>query len=284
MMSCALAFEVRSTPTRSFTWTTPTVWSRSSRYTGKRDRRCWRAIAMSPARSSSSGTATISVRGTMTCRTSVSAKLSAFPTMTRSLSWSTPSRGDEHAQLLVAVDVEVRARLDADPAQECVRAVVDEPDEREHEAVKQVQRVRAQQGELDRPLEREVLRRQFANDDVDIGDHAERKREGDDVKHRLRKPPEDRRDERRDRRFADPTDRQRREGHAELRRGDVGVETPRNVSAELGTSTAALGKLLKLRPANANERILGRDEEAVREDEKEGDDGAPKCLGRVHAR
>jgi hypothetical protein len=65
-----------------------------------------------PTRSSSSGTATISVRGTMTWRTSVSAKSRALPDdhplalLEHALAGR---RRDQHLQLLIAVDVQVAA-------------------------------------------------------------------------------------------------------------------------------------------------------------------------------
>src|SRR5205823_7317833 len=78
-------------------------------------------------------------------------------------------------------------------------------------------------------------------------------------------------------------DRERAEGHAELRRRDVLVELVHHARGEPSTSAALLSKLIELRLPEADERVLGRHEEPVRQNEEHGEAKSDERI-RVHER
>ena len=105
---------------------------------------------------------------------------------------------------------------DSDGAKDRIRARVHERDERVHDSIEEVERIGAPKRERERALDRQVLRRELAHDDVHVRDRREGDRERHNVQVRLGQPCEHRRDERRHRGLADPADREGREGHAQL--------------------------------------------------------------------
>src|SRR6185503_13686951 len=182
--------------------------------------------------------------------------------------------------------VERFVRTDAERADDAVRAPRDEPVERTHEPVEEVKRYRTEQRDPERALDREVLRRELADDDVQVRERDERDREREHViegLHRVAKPAEERTDERRDGGLADPADREGGERDAKLRRGDVRVELRADRARAFRHDAARLRQLVELRLPDTDERVLGRDEEPVQEDEEDGDEYGRKGRARIHS-
>jgi hypothetical protein len=153
------------------------------------------------------------------------------------------------------VNVERALRSDPERTDDAVRALGDEPVEGTDDPVEEVERIGAQQSDTERALDGEVLRRQLADDDVQVRDDHERDGEREHVEERLRRvtePAEEWGDERRDRGLADPADRQRRERDAELRRGNVLVQAVADARGQLRRRAPAPRELVDLRLAHAN--------------------------------
>ncbi len=108
--------------------------------------------------------------------------------------------------------------------------------------------------------EGDPFRDQLADDDVQIGDEQEREAVGNDrCEDRVEDASEDL--------LADGTDTQARDRHAELHRGDE----PRRVRSDPENgSCATVALVAELRDAGAarrDERVLGRDEERVQQEQ-----------------
>ena len=91
-------------------------------------------------------------------------------------------------------------------------------------------------------------------------------------------------DDGRDGGLTDPAERQRRERDAELRAGDVVVETVDRSLGELRAAVARAGERLDARAARADEGELGRDEEAVGGDEQDRNPEAEQDRGQREVR
>ena len=97
------------------------------------------------------------------------------------------------------------------------------------------------------------------------GDDRERHGHGDRV---AGDRADDRIEQPRQRRLADPPERQAENGDAELARGDVAVEVG-NAILDVARAGPPLGhELLDARLSDGDERELGGDEEAVEEDQE----------------
>ena len=77
------------------------------------------------------------------------------------------------------------------------------------------------------------------------------------------------------------TDAERGERHAELYGGDVGLDVVRDAGRQLRSAASGVRKLVQLRRTDADERILGRDEEPIHQHEDECDEDGRTC---VHSR
>ncbi len=103
------------------------------------------------------------------------------------------------------------------------------------------------------------------------GDDGERDGQAHRVEHRRRRAEDadqQRLEEVRERRLADPAQRQARQRDAELGGRQVGVEVRDHVLRDLGAAVA-LAPDLDLRRPHLDQRELGGDEEAVQEHEQE---------------
>ena len=112
-------------------------------------------------------------------------------------------------------------------------------------------------------MQREVFRRQLADDDRDEGDDGESEDERDRVEQALglgvdRKEPCD---DRKDRGLADDAKAEVCRGDADLGRRDVFVDTTRHPLAQRRDGAAALGQFGKLRFPHPYQRILSGHEE-----------------------
>ena len=181
------------------------------------------------------------------------------------------------------MDVHLIRRANAGDPEDRVRARVHQCDERIHHPVEEVQRVRAPERESERTLYRKVLGGELADDDVQVGDDAERQREGDDLEKRRGQPCEHRREQCRDRRLTDPADSERAKRHAQLGRRYVLIELIDNARREASTGAALLGELVELGFSDPDKRVFGRDEEPVRQNEQHREAKSGE-RARVHER
>src|SRR5918998_364412 len=124
------------------------------------------------------------------------------------------------------------AEPDAPRPQDEVRRSVDQPDKRPEEEHEQLERAAyPERGPL-RPLDREVLGRLLPEDQVRVGYDREPERHRDDAYDPLAgypEVPEERGDQVRDRRLADPAKTEGGHGDADLADGEVAVEIPQRV-------------------------------------------------------
>ncbi len=122
-------------------------------------------------------------------------------------------------------------------------------------------------------LQGEAFGRELAQHDVQGRDDDERERDGDGKGADAGKGAGDagqrRFDQMGDRRLADPAQRQRRDGDAELGGREVGVEIVERMLQRLGVHPLGGNQLHHPAAADGDEREFGGDEEAVGDDEDE---------------
>ena len=187
--------------------------------------------------------------------------------------------GDDRAQLLGArALLEVGVVLDPQRAQQRAGGLVEQVDEGPHDPVEEVQRARDVDGDRLGVDDRVDLRHLLAGGDVagrdeDVGDR-DRDRRGRGVCEALERGLE----QRGDRGLAEEADAQRGERDAELAGREVLAEVVELLDDEARAPVTLLGELLQLGAAGAHERELGRDEEAVGEDQH--DDRAEQERGQ----
>jgi hypothetical protein len=163
------------------------------------------------------------------------------------------------------------SRLDAERAHDGVAGAVQHADERGEGPAEQLERPgRDQRGRLGL-LDRDRLRGQLAEHHVQHRDDDE----GDDDRRQRRrrraKPDrlEDRLQELRERRLAEPAQAQAGERDAELAGGEVPVDVLDLPAREHGVAAPLLGELLEPRRPRAGQGELGGDEEAVQQHQEE---------------
>ena len=198
-------------------------------------------------------------------------------------------RGEQETKLLLRVrDLVLTDRPDADQAENAVGGVVEQPDRGKHRPVEDVERRRRPQRRAARQPDRDRLRHQLAEDDVEHADGGERGGERDRVEQGGRHAG-DTGDERLDQpgegRFADPAEGDRGEGDAELGRRQIGVEVPEHVRGQPRAALAGLDVRLDLGRAHLRQGELGGDEKAVERDQQEAEQQArPGVEGGVRGR
>ena len=191
------------------------------------------------------------------------------------------SSSSECAELLFA------GRLEADHPQQAARRLVEQPDRREADPVEDVERHRDPQGGRLRSPDRERLRSQFADHDVQHRDADEGHREAHRVHQRVggaRDLLHQRRDDPAEGGLTHPAERQAREGDAELARREVGVEMGQLMARELRPPAARLGERIELGRPHLDQRELGGDEEAVERDEQQAEGESDPGIHRVRRR
>ena len=189
------------------------------------------------------------------------------------------ARAHDEPQLLGAeVLVGLDAAVDAEQGGDGPAALVEQPDRRAEDGAEEPQRADDQQGDALGVLQRDALRRQLARDDVQRGDHDE----GDDHGGGVRADrAEGGVEQAGERGLADPAEREAGEGDPELAGGDVAVEVADAV-VDVARAGRPLGEeLLDARAPHGDERELGRDEEAVEQDEEE--DGEQAAANFEHS-
>ena len=147
-----------------------------------------------------------------------------------------------------------------------------EPDGGFEDDVKCAQRPNEQKRDRKRVADRDVFRRQLAEDDVEKSDpnECERDRDGRDQRVRVDVHEREGRLKQADQKlFADPTEREAEERHAELRRGEVGIEMRADVLGENSANVPLLHERVELAGAHFYDGEFARDEKAVQDNERE---------------
>ena len=202
----------------------------------------------------------------------------------------------DQLQLVAAVVMfMVRPRLAlAGEAQDGVGAGVEQEDRRVHRPVEQVQRHRRPQRQQLRLADGPGLGRQLADHDVQVGNQEERDREGGAVDdHRVgdTEGGEQRLDQVREGRLADPAQAQRGQGDAQLAGRQVGVELAVHGAQDVSAPAMLAGDGLHLGRAQLDHGEFGGHEETVEQNEEEGEQdkaeigevgGNAETRGRVH--
>jgi hypothetical protein len=183
----------------------------------------------------------------------------------------------DHLQFFVRVMRLVAARAgQAGDAQHQVGAAVQHPDRRVHGPVKTVQRHRTPQADGFGVADGERFRRQFADHDVEEGNHAEGDHEGhavDDFFGGHAGQAEQGLQQAGEGRFADPAQAQRGEGDAELAGRQVGVELAVHLEQDAPAQAAGLGDGAHARFTEGDDAELGRHEKAIQrhQDQRQDD-------------
>ena len=185
------------------------------------------------------------------------------------------ARPEQEAHLLLAVGLlGFRGRLQSGEPQQRVGRMVEEPDRRVGEAVEAGERQRDPDRDPLGAPDRERFRDQLAEDDVE---HADREESGgearrvDDGGRHSGQMGEQRGEHPDERRFADPAEREAREGDPELGGGEVGVEMGDHVRRDPAPPLAAEDVRLDLGRPDLGQGELGSDEEAVERHEQQRD-------------
>jgi hypothetical protein len=175
-------------------------------------------------------------------------------------------------------------RLQTDQPHHAVTDAVEERDRVVEEPLEEVERDgHPERGRLG-ALQRDTLRGEFAEDDVE----GRRDGERDDQRHRVgaddrlgtvqkREAREQGVEQGGDRGFSDEAEPERGHRDPELRGGDVGVEVFEGAVDLPRAGTPLVGQLLHPGLADADERELGGDEEAVQQDEPKHRYQAQEC-------
>ena len=168
---------------------------------------------------------------------------------------------EQHLELRLRVSLAlVLRRVDPDRPLRELAGPLQEPDQGLEDEEEDANRSRHAERNAFRVAQRETLRHELADDDVQEGDDQEGEQHGD---HRGEPCGE----QVREHLLADGADRQRCQCDPELHRGDEMRRIARDASHRT-CRPAALGReLLETRAAHGHQRVFGRDEEAVQENE-----------------
>ena len=153
------------------------------------------------------------------------------------------------------------ARVDADRALRDLARALQEPDQRLEDEEEGPHGNRDAERDPLRVAEGEPLRHELADDDVHERDDQEREQHREE---RAEPDPEQIRQDL----LADRADRERRERDAELHRGDEVRRIARDLHHRARRPAPLVDELLQPGAAHGDERVLGRDEEPVQQDQK----------------
>src|SRR5918998_1346932 len=146
-------------------------------------------------------------------------------------------RGDHDPQLLLRVGLHPLAEPDTPGPQDEVRRGVDQPHQRAEEEHEQLERAADPERSPFGLLDREVLGRLLPEDQVRVGYDREPEGHRDDAHDPLARYPyifQERGDEVRDRRLADPTEPQGGHGDPDLTDREIGIQVPQGVVHHAG--------------------------------------------------
>jgi hypothetical protein len=180
--------------------------------------------------------------------------------------------GDQHPDLVLGVACARRvAWVDAEQADDEVGRLLHDPDQRLGDEVEAFERDDEPQHELLARRERERLRHELAEYDVEVRDDEQGDGEGGPRR-------EPRVEDFREDRLADGADEDRERRHAELGRGDEADGIVEEADGQPRTPAAGVRDRGQSRPPRGHQRVLGRDEVGVPQHEQEnGDDAVESC-------
>ena len=168
---------------------------------------------------------------------------------------------EQHLQLGLRVRLPLRQRgIDADRALRRIARSLQEPDQRLEDEEEGAHRNRDAERDPLGVAEREALRHELTDDDVHERDDQEREQDRDER-------AEVHAEQVRQHLLADRADRERCERDAELHRGDEMRRVAGDLHHRAGGAAPLVDELLQPRAAHGDERVLGRDEEAVQQDQ-----------------
>lgn len=197
----------------------------------------------------------------------------------------------ENSQLQLRGAVRVGALggwRDAEGAQQEARGAVENKNERIKKDVKDVQRPGREQRHALGLMDRQRLGHELTGDRMKEGDGEEGQRCSDAMHHAraLGHGAEEEREEpphqRRQRRLAEPAERDRSQGHPELVGREVGIQVTGDAQGRLGTGVPLFGQPFQASRAHLHDGELGRDEKRVCEQQEETGPESPVQLS-VHA-
>src|SRR5829696_10266104 len=181
--------------------------------------------------------------------------------------------GDHDPQFLLGVGLHLLSEPDAPGPQHEVRGGVDHVYHGGEHHPEHVQRAADPERHHLGPLNGEVLGRLLPEDEVSVGYDRKSKHDGDEADHTLVRNsygPEQRLDEVRDGRLADPTKREAGDRNTDLVYRKVGVEVTQRLAHDRGPRDTLLLQLHEPRLAHTHQRELGGDEESVQAHENKG--------------
>ena len=181
---------------------------------------------------------------------------------------------EQHAELRLGERLALGARrLEPEQVEDAVGRLAQHPDERREEREEDPHRRRDPERGALRMAERDALRDELAEHDVE--ERQQQVGEGD--REHCRHPGLERV---RERLLAERTDTQRGQRDAELHRGDELRRIARDPQDRAGPAVSLVVKLDDPRPPGRHERVLGRDEEGVQQDQ---DPDADQLESESHA-
>ena len=149
---------------------------------------------------------------------------------------------DQPLDLDVGEDFLLRAFLDAQHPQDRARGGVEQPVQRIEQQKRDVERIRDPLRHRHRLPDRQRLRHLLADHDMQRGEHQEADQERREVQCRFRHSERDqnRVQQRRNRRLADPAEAERGHGDAELATGEIGLDVAQHLLQQAGAEAVFL--------------------------------------------
>jgi hypothetical protein len=166
-----------------------------------------------------------------------------------------------------------RSRLDAEHAQYSVRGDLQHPHDRHQRAREYVERDREHHGERLGLLQRDRLRYELADHDTEVGQHAERDRE--------RSPAREKLEVARHEWLSDRTERDPEDRDPHLRRRDEADGLVHEPERRDRGSRSLRCTFLESTTTRRDERVLGRDEYRIPENEADDHEDASQIAHRA---
>jgi hypothetical protein len=173
---------------------------------------------------------------------------------------------DDQADVLFRVHGQAGGRgLDAEQARNGVGRLLEHPHQRIRDPAQPVERDGEPDGHALRPLQRDRLRHQLAEDDAQVGQDEEREDERDAARHPVV-------EEARQEGLPQCTQQDPEDGDPDLDGGDEANGLVEQTERRPRPPVAAPRQLLEPGPPRRDERVLGGDEDRIPQNEQENDD------------
>ena len=173
----------------------------------------------------------------------------------------------------IGQDFMLRGFLHAEQPQDRARRAVEQPVQRIEHQVGEVKRIGDPLRDRHRLPDRECLRHLLADHDVQRREHQEAGQERGEVQRGIRHSERDqnRPEQSRNGRFADPAEAERGHGDAELAAGEIGFDVAHHALQQTRAEPVLLGHGLDAKAAALHQRKLGRHEECVGGEQEDGE-------------